>query len=90
MFNSPGRFCVQQPVPWEEIERMSLCSPLWGDDKDSDISDPDSQDRVTIYTTDLSPTASELAIMHQARSRTSSTGQQSAIMFYFVLLYLLV
>lgn len=56
---------VQKPVPWEEIERMSLCSPLWGDDKDSDISEPDSQDRVTIYTTDLSPTASELACMHQ-------------------------
>lgn len=46
---------------------MSLCSPLWGDDKDSDISEPDSQDRVTIYTTDLSPTASELACMHQVQ-----------------------
>lgn len=49
---------------------MSLCSPLWGDDKDSDISEPDSQDRVTIYTTDLSPTASELACMHQVQLHT--------------------
>jgi hypothetical protein len=59
---------MQKPVPWEEIERMSLCSPLWGDDKDSDISEPDSQDRVTIYTTDLSPTPSELACLQQVQS----------------------
>lgn len=44
---------------------MSLCSPLWGDDKDSDISEPDSGDRVTIYTNELSPTPSELYCMQQ-------------------------
>ena len=40
---------------------MSLCTPRsWIDDRDSDISDPESDDRVTIYTNELSPTPSEL------------------------------
>jgi hypothetical protein len=52
---------VQGPVPWEEIEKMSLCTPRsWMDDHDSDISDPDSDDRITIYTNEPSPTLSEM------------------------------
>jgi hypothetical protein len=52
---------VQGPVPWEEIEKMSLCTPRsWMDDHDSDISDPDSDDRITIYTNEPSPTPSEM------------------------------
>jgi hypothetical protein len=54
-------------VPWEEIEKMSLCSPLWGDDRDSDISEPDSGDRVTIFTNELSPTPSELYCLQQVQ-----------------------
>lgn len=44
---------------------MSLCSPLWCDDKDSEISEPESGDRVTIYTNELSPTPSELYCLQQ-------------------------
>jgi hypothetical protein len=52
---------MQAPVPWEEIEKMSLCTPRsWFDDRDSVVSDPDSNDRVTIYTNELSPTPSEM------------------------------
>lgn len=40
---------------------LSQCTPRsWFDDRDSDVSDPDSHDRVTIYTNELSPTPSEM------------------------------
>ena len=56
-----SRHCAAQgPVPWEEIEKMSLATPRsWLDDEGSDVSDPASDDRVTIYTPELSPTPSE-------------------------------
>ena len=52
---------VQEPVLWEEIEKISLSTPRsWMEDVDSDLSDPESEDRVTIYTNELSPTPSEM------------------------------
>ena len=50
-----------QPVPWEDIEKMSLCTPRgsWVDELDSDVSDPESDDRETIFTNELSPTPSD-------------------------------
>ena len=53
---------MQTPVPWEDIEKMSLCTPRgsWVDGSDSDASDPESDDRETIFTNELSPTPSDL------------------------------
>lgn len=53
---------LQAPVPWEEIEQMSLCTPRgsWLDDDGSDvISEPDSAGRITIVTNELSPQPSK-------------------------------
>eukprot|EP00892_Ulva_mutabilis_P006534 jgi/Ulvmu1/4252/UM192_0012.1 len=73
-FATPETPTAMGPVPWEDIEKMSLCSPLWGDDKDSDISEPDSGDRVTIYTNELSPTPSELYCLQQAENQSELWG----------------
>lgn len=61
---------------------MSLCSPLWGDDKDSEISEPDSGDRVTIYTNDLSPTPSELYCLQQVPFLHSACIKSSLLLSF--------